>query len=170
MPWYRLHITSNSGKDQVFRWVDYHLGDEDEEELKFQLDSWLDSLNAQGAFTAGYEKVDALPPDIRKEMIDSVKSRMEKDSVLLDHLRADALKNPEGIEDEDPNWVNIIRHEITQGNFAAEEADDRAARAWELIEKAQTALARFVEGVERRSALEGAKMARERAKRRKEHR
>lgn len=176
MPWYRFHITSVNGKDQIFRWIEEDLGEDDESELKYQLDSWVETttvaINGYHGFTAGYERVATLPPDIRQQMIDETKRKIEVASNLLDQLRMDAIKNPPPEEEgvDSGGWIGAVRHEVTHGIFAAEEADMRAARAWENVEKSQATLARYVDGVERLSARQGSQIARERAKKRREHR
>jgi len=174
MAWYRFQISSSNGKDQTFRWVDEHLGEDDEDELKFQLDSWVSettvALNGERAFTASYERLSSLPPDTRRDMIATAQRRIEHATTLLEHLRADAIQNPDIDPAEDGNWVAVIREDVKQGTLAAEEADARAARIWELVERSQNSLAQYTSGVERRSAQQGAALARERAKKRREHR
>lgn len=174
MPWYRFHITSVSGKDQTFRWIEEDLGEDDEAEIAYQLDSWIETqavfMRGERAFTSGYEKVRTLPPDVRQKMIDDTKRDVERNSILLNHLRQDAIKNPPPDDTEDTNWISTIHYEATHKTLAAEEADAIAARAWEVVDGAQSTLARYTEGVEKRSAQQGAALARDRAKKRREHR
>lgn len=173
MPWYRFSVVSNGGEDHAFRWIDEHLGEEDEDEVKFQFDSWVESTtvhqNGERAYTAKYEQVRSLPPDVRAEMIATTSKRVEADGVLLTRLREDELRHPAEVPD-DGDWLTGIRNGLKQGILLAEEADARAARAWDAVDQAQTTLARYLDGVEKVSARQGAQIARERAKRRREHR
>ena len=163
MAWYRFFVKSNSGKAETFRW----LTDEDEEDVKALADGWAQKILPDADnFSCGHEEVETLPEKTRAEMFEEVKARLRRDSFLLDKLRDDALKHPpEGKE------MDALNHEVTDAIFQAENLDHECARAWERVMRVEQAIASCSPGgVARNVALEGVKMAKDKARKRREHR
>jgi hypothetical protein len=166
MAWYRFFVKLNSGKLETFRWL---TGD-DEEDVKSLFEKWATRKSryedGKLPILMGHEKVDTLPEKARAEMFEDVKARLRRDSFILDKLREDALKHPpEGQE------MDVLNHEVTDAIFQAENLDHESARAWERVMKAEQAIAACsAPGVARSVAIDGVKTAKDKARKRREHR
>lgn len=140
--------------------------DDEDDEADHQLETWSMTTAVEGERTIKHTQVRTLPEDVRLKMTADAVASVARNTSLLEHLREDALRHP---DPERP--LDVWKQELDNAILIAEGADSVAAHAWEVVRQAGEIIARHIRpGVERTAALQGAANAKEKAKRRREHR